>query len=195
MNSQEIIDYVMNTPHNTNPAILKQMLDANGGNAAHKEVVYVLGNMFNEPISEEDTEKVVDAIKTGKDIYQYMPYVDSNSVYFYNEKARAINFEWAEFEDDGGCTCDFTTNTLMSNIIFTSAQVNEITCAMIEQAKNNLSAFTIHRTEDDIYLTLGNRDDTENDGVCKITEEQCEELLAFYEAKFGVSLHKEEEEE
>lgn len=29
MNSQEIIDYVMNTPSNTNPAILKQMIDAN----------------------------------------------------------------------------------------------------------------------------------------------------------------------
>ena len=35
MSSQEIIDYVMNTPHNTNPAILKQMIEAsssgNGG--------------------------------------------------------------------------------------------------------------------------------------------------------------------
>lgn len=30
MNSQKIVDYVMNTPHNTNPAILKQMIDANG---------------------------------------------------------------------------------------------------------------------------------------------------------------------
>ena len=29
MNSQEIVDYVMNTPSNTNPAILKQMIDAN----------------------------------------------------------------------------------------------------------------------------------------------------------------------
>ena len=29
MNSQEIVDYVMNTLHNTNPAILKQMIDAN----------------------------------------------------------------------------------------------------------------------------------------------------------------------
>lgn len=27
MTKQQIIDYVMNTPHNTNPAILKQMLD------------------------------------------------------------------------------------------------------------------------------------------------------------------------
>lgn len=29
MNSQEIIEYVMNSPNNTNPAILKQMIDAN----------------------------------------------------------------------------------------------------------------------------------------------------------------------
>lgn len=29
MNSQEIVDYVMNTPNNTNPVILKQMIDAN----------------------------------------------------------------------------------------------------------------------------------------------------------------------
>lgn len=33
MNKKAIIDYVMNTPHNTNPAILKQMLDANSGGA------------------------------------------------------------------------------------------------------------------------------------------------------------------
>lgn len=33
MNSQKIVDYVMNTPHNTNPAILKQMIDANGGSS------------------------------------------------------------------------------------------------------------------------------------------------------------------
>lgn len=31
MNNQEIIDYVMKTPHNTNPAILKQMIDENSG--------------------------------------------------------------------------------------------------------------------------------------------------------------------
>lgn len=29
MSQQELFDYVMNTPHNTNPAILKQMIDAN----------------------------------------------------------------------------------------------------------------------------------------------------------------------
>lgn len=29
MNSQKIVDYVMNTPYNTNPVILKQMIDAN----------------------------------------------------------------------------------------------------------------------------------------------------------------------
>lgn len=33
MNSQKIVDYVMNTPHNTNPVILRQMLDSNGGNS------------------------------------------------------------------------------------------------------------------------------------------------------------------
>lgn len=33
MNSQEIVDYVMNTPYNTNPTILKQMIEANGGSS------------------------------------------------------------------------------------------------------------------------------------------------------------------
>ena len=34
MNSQEIVDYVMNTPSNTNPAILKQMIDANSSGSS-----------------------------------------------------------------------------------------------------------------------------------------------------------------
>lgn len=33
MNSQEIVGYVMNTPNNTNPVILKQMIDENSGGA------------------------------------------------------------------------------------------------------------------------------------------------------------------
>lgn len=40
MNSQEIIDYVMNTPNNTNPAILKQMIEAsNGGSGGGYDLV------------------------------------------------------------------------------------------------------------------------------------------------------------
>lgn len=41
MNSQEIVDYVMNTPSNTNPAILKQMIEANssGGSGGGFDVV------------------------------------------------------------------------------------------------------------------------------------------------------------
>ena len=31
MNSQEIVNYVMNTPNNTNPTILKQMIEESGG--------------------------------------------------------------------------------------------------------------------------------------------------------------------
>ena len=31
MTNQEIIDYVMESPNNTNPAILNQMLEANKG--------------------------------------------------------------------------------------------------------------------------------------------------------------------
>lgn len=52
MNSQEIVDYVMNTPSNTNPAILKQMIEANssGGSSGvgFDFVLYkdCLGNMW-----------------------------------------------------------------------------------------------------------------------------------------------------
>lgn len=35
MNSQEIVSYVMNTPSNTNPVILKQMIDENSGGATN----------------------------------------------------------------------------------------------------------------------------------------------------------------
>ena len=34
MNSQKIVDYVMNAPNNTNSTILKQMIDLIGGNDA-----------------------------------------------------------------------------------------------------------------------------------------------------------------
>ena len=33
MNSQEIVDYVMNTPNNTNPIILKQMVESSGSSS------------------------------------------------------------------------------------------------------------------------------------------------------------------
>lgn len=40
MNTEEIIDYVMNTPHNTNKAILRQMIEANGGSGNMFEVIF-----------------------------------------------------------------------------------------------------------------------------------------------------------
>ena len=41
MNNQDIIDYVMNTPHNTNPAILNQKLNKLAGGAGKTLVIYV----------------------------------------------------------------------------------------------------------------------------------------------------------
>ena len=50
MNSQEIIDYVMNTSHNTNPIILKQMLDANGSGSG----VTSWNDLTDKPFEEMD---------------------------------------------------------------------------------------------------------------------------------------------
>lgn len=164
-----------------------------GSGGAVKEAVYVLGNMSNRPISEEDTAKVVDAIKTGKDIYQYMPYFEgSDHVSVYVEKARPLNFDYAEFDENGNCTISFTTEQLMSDITLTTTQVNEISSVMIEQAKKALLGFTLDKNADGVKLTLGSPD-SPNRTTHNITEEQYEELLAFYEAKFGISLRGEEE--
>lgn len=60
MNSQEIIDYVMNTPNNTNPAILKQMLDANGGDSGGCDVLNEDGIIKQEHLPEGYPYKVIE---------------------------------------------------------------------------------------------------------------------------------------
>lgn len=51
MSSQEIVDYVMNTPHNTNPAILKSMIDTNSSSG-----VTSWNDLTDKPFGEEKSE-------------------------------------------------------------------------------------------------------------------------------------------
>lgn len=63
MNSQEIVDYVMNTPNNTNPVILKQMIDANssGGATSWNDLTdKPFGKELAEVVHEENVWEVLE---------------------------------------------------------------------------------------------------------------------------------------
>ena len=75
MSKQDVIDYVMNTPHNTNPAILGQKLDEMGDGATKPYVEYKLN----------DSGYVSEAALFGfKDIPPYFFYNTRNGSYGYN---------------------------------------------------------------------------------------------------------------
>lgn len=60
MNKEEIIDYVMNTPNNTNRMILEQMLDELGGSEMTEESIMI--SAFYE-VEEDDGYSVLKNVK------------------------------------------------------------------------------------------------------------------------------------
>ncbi|MBO7713537.1 MAG: hypothetical protein J6S85_08195 [Methanobrevibacter sp.] len=46
MTKQEIIDYTLSTPDNTNPRILKEMLESLGGTTTTQDVFWITGNLL-----------------------------------------------------------------------------------------------------------------------------------------------------
>lgn len=54
MTEEEIIDYVMNTPNNSNPAVLKGMLDSYGGSSSDE--IFWVTYTYDEEASSESKE-------------------------------------------------------------------------------------------------------------------------------------------
>lgn len=169
---------------------IAENVSGGSGGGVTKDAVYVLGNMSNQPISEEDTVKLVDAIKSGKDVYQYMPYHESSGDWLYLEKAKPLNFGYTEFDEQGGCNVELSSNSLMASVNLTAEQVSEITAAMVERAKNEQTSIELSREEDKYKLIVYVSEHESSE--YPITAEQFEELLTFYEEKFGTNLHNEE---
>ena len=82
MNSQEIVDYVMNTPNNTNPTILKQMIEESGSssgspNSTSSGVFVFAPNFVHDEelespvyrVKDEDRAAVINAVKNMSRIY------------------------------------------------------------------------------------------------------------------------------
>lgn len=68
MGKQEVINYVMNTPHNTNPAILKQMLDeVDGGN----DFIVKLIQTESPRVADKSFNEILNALQSGKNVYAY----------------------------------------------------------------------------------------------------------------------------
>lgn len=66
MTNQEIVDYVINTPHNTNPVILKQMLkdvSSPGGNADLTGVVRSVNDKTPDENGNVEIETIPDELE------------------------------------------------------------------------------------------------------------------------------------
>ena len=61
MNKEQIVDYVMNTPNNTNRMILEQMLDELGGSGMIEESIMI--SAFYEVEEEEDGDTALRDVK------------------------------------------------------------------------------------------------------------------------------------
>ena len=84
MSKQDVIDYVMNTPHNTNPAILGQKLDEMGGGATEPYVEYKLN----------DSGRISEAALFG---FEEIP-----SHFFYNTRTGSYGYNALEKIDFSG---------------------------------------------------------------------------------------------
>ena len=65
MDKNDIIEYVMNTPHNTNRAVLKGMLEDISGDGGTSMIV----RMDSEGVADKTWQEVYDALTNGTSVY------------------------------------------------------------------------------------------------------------------------------
>lgn len=105
MSKQDIIDYVLNSPHNTNPAVLRSMMSSLGGG----EPVILYPNSADYYLEDPTMgEIVLDAIKTGKQILVRVPNADDKGytaiyspILMYQLPNYANDFLYLFFLEDG----------------------------------------------------------------------------------------------
>lgn len=105
MSKQDVIDYVLNSPHNTNPAVLRSMMSSLGGG----EPVILYPNSADYYLEDPTMgEIVLDAIKTGKQILVRVPNADDKGytaiyspVLMYQLPNYANDFLYLFFLEDG----------------------------------------------------------------------------------------------
>lgn len=70
MDKQRIIDYIMETPGNTNPAILSQMIDEiSGGENNNMFIIKITKNDNNKQVSNKTWAEIIDALNQEKMVY------------------------------------------------------------------------------------------------------------------------------
>ena len=69
MIKKEILDYVMNTPGNTNYSVLKSLLDREGGGASSVLVCNVVKGDYGYRSLDKTWQEIVDALLTGVPVY------------------------------------------------------------------------------------------------------------------------------
>ena len=105
MSKQDVIDYVLNSPHNTNPAVLRSMMSSLGGG----EPVILYPNSADYYLEDPTMgEIVLDAIKTGKQILVRVPNADDKGytaiyspILMYQLPNYANEFLYLFFLEDG----------------------------------------------------------------------------------------------
>jgi hypothetical protein len=105
MSKQDVIDYVLNSPHNTNPAVLRSMMSSLGGG----EPVILYPNSADYYLEDPAMgEVVLDAIKTGKQILVRVPNADDKGytaiyspILMYQLPNYANEFLYLFFLEDG----------------------------------------------------------------------------------------------
>ena len=105
MSKQDVIDYVLNSPHNTNPAVLRSMMSSLGGG----EPVILYPNSADYYLEDPTMgEIVLDAIKTGKQILVRVPNADDKGytaiyspILMYQLPNYANDFLYLFFLEDG----------------------------------------------------------------------------------------------
>ena len=105
MSKQDVVDYVLNSPHNTNPAVLRSMMSSLGGG----EPVILYPNSADYYLEDPTMgEAVLDAIKTGKQILVRVPNADDKGytaiyspILMYQLPNYANEFLYLFFLEDG----------------------------------------------------------------------------------------------
>lgn len=111
MGKQQIIDYVMNTPQNTNPAILSQLIDENAGGGGFTELTAI-----QIPTTHVVPQSLADKVDTMSEIHYdiYLGKNDGSETYiqFFN---RPQTIEEANLPFSEEFTCNVTNGSCYIN--------------------------------------------------------------------------------
>ena len=111
MNKQDIIDYIMDSPENTNPAILNQMIDeVSGGGSNNIFIIKITKNDNDKQVSNKTWAEIIDALNQEKIVYY---------IYDWNDEYNDVDYGFinsSSYSEDGDnlYTVNLSSGTVLS---------------------------------------------------------------------------------